>query len=154
MLLQSLWSLFLFFHHLIKLSHLSSSSSSLRSLSLALISHQAFISPQHQSQSRRRRRRQPQPQPLSSPALAPAVAVPRRQLSTLTSLPQSCRPTHALDPLRRSKPLTHLKVSAPTLPSQTHDKELLLLTAHAVAGPLQVRVLSSFLVNFLIVVLA
>ena len=121
---------FFFFHHLIKLSHLSSSSSSLRSLSSALISHQTFISPQHQSQSRRHRRRQHQPQSSPSPATAPAITVPRHRqptpsssrprpspapATTLTSLLHRCRPIHALDPLRRSKPLTHLEVSAPTL---------------------------------------
>ena len=155
---------FFFFHHLIKLSHFSSSSSSLRSLSSTLISHQAFISPQHQSQSRR----QPQPQPSPSPATAPAVVVPRRRqptpspsrptlspapATTLTSLLHRCRPTHALDPLRRSKPLTHLEVfevSAPTLPSRPTPQP----TPVAVASPLQVSALSSFLVNFLIVVLA
>ena len=156
---------FFFFHHLIKLYHLSSSSSSLRSLSSALISHQAFISPQHQSQSRRHRRRQPQPQPSPSPTTAPAIAVPRHRqptpsssrprpspapATTLTSLLHRCRPTHALDPLRRSKPLTHLEVSAPTLPSQPTPQP----TPVAVASPLQVSALSSFLVNFLIVVLA
>ena len=67
---------FFFFHHLIKLSHFSSSSSSLRSLSSALISHQAFISPQHQSQSRRHRCCQPQPQPSPSPSHAVAIASP------------------------------------------------------------------------------
>ena len=71
------------------------------------LSHQALISTQ------------PPPSPAPAPAVTIASPSPSRRRptpSTLTSLPHRCRPTHAFDPLRRSKPLTHL----PTLPSQTH----------------------------------
>ena len=163
---QNLWSLFFFFFII---------SSSLISLIKLIISPISLISPHLSSSSHlpTKPKPKPKPSPLSSLAPAPAVAVPRRQLSTLISLPHCCRPTrsstspaHALDPFRQNKPLTHLEVSALTLPSQTHDKELLLLAAGnhlklsspckavAVASPLQVSALSSFLVNFLIVVLA
>ena len=117
-----------FFHHL-KLSHLSHQ---------ALISPISLISPHLSSSSHLPTKPKPKlsPSPSPSPAPAPAVAVPRRQLSTLTSLPHCCRPTrsstspaHTLDPFRRNKPLTHLEISALTLSSQTHDKELLLLAA-------------------------
>ena len=126
MLLSKPLNLFLFFHHLIKLSHLSSSSS-LRSPSSALIYHKALISTQHQSQSRRRR--QPQPPASPSPVPAPGVAVASpapapASHATLTSLPHRCRPTHVLAVTDPSSHLTHL----PTLPSQP----LLLLAAHAV----------------------
>ena len=117
------------------LSFFSSSHQALSSLIKLIIPPVSLISPHLSSSSHLPST--PKPKPSPSLSSAPVVAVPRRQLLTLTSLPHRCRPTHALDPLRRSKPLTHLEVSAPTLPSQTHDKELLLLAAHA--GPAHAR---------------
>ena len=102
---------FFFFHHLIKL----------------LIPSISLISPHLSSSFHLPSTPKPKPSPSPSPALAPAVVVashiPSRRrptpspapATTLTSLLHRCRPTHALDPLRRSKPLTHLEVSAPTL---------------------------------------
>ena len=128
MLLSKPLNPFLFFHRApLKASEPISSSSLISQAhqalsSLKLIKLQSSSSAYHLSSSSHiHSTPKPKPSPLPSPTPAPGVAVasPSRRRptpSTLTSLPHRCRPTHVLNQLRRSKPLTHL----PTLQSQTH----------------------------------
>ena len=156
MLLSKPLNPFLFFSHqafsslkLIKLSHLSSSSSSNLPHRL-IIYHQALISTQHQS--RRRRRRQPQPPASPSLAPAPATGVARHSHLSASPLPAHPRPC-CHRPIFPSNPSSNLAVTDPRhsrssslqpTPSQPTPQP----TPVAVASPLQVSALSSFLVTF------
>ena len=126
MLLSKPLNLFLFFHHLIKLSHLSSSSSSLISQAHhpSDLPHQpSFIiklsSPLNTkakavavaSPSPRRRRRQSQPPASSSLAPAPAPGVARHSHLSSSPLPaHPCPCRHR--PIFPSNPSSNLSVTA------------------------------------------
>ena len=164
MLLSKPLNPFLFFHQalsslkLIKLSDLPHQPSFIIKLSSPLNTKAKAVAVAVASPSPRRRRRQSQPpaSPLLAPTLAPSVA--RHSHLSASLLPAHPRPCRHR-PIFPSNPSSNLAVTDPRhsrssslqpTPSQPTPQP----TPVAVASPLQVSALSSFLVNFLIVILA